>query len=142
MTSPKYLNNSNVYELLGFDFILDNNMDLFFIEANPSPLLTGTTKHMIYYETVKDSFEVMYAYYRSRMARFLDLINRMKASAAKEGGLVDLGFWRNEYQKAAKNRLEPEFKISKKNSFTLIMDENLKGADAYFGTFDEECINN
>jgi len=139
MTSAKYLNNSNVYELLGFDFILDNNMDLFFIEANPSPLLTGTTKHMIYYETVKDCFEIMYAYYRGRMARFLKLINKMKEASAAEGS-VDLTYWQGEYQKAAKNRLEPEYKISKKNSFQLIMDENLPGAKAYFGLFNEECL--
>ena len=138
-SSHTFLNHSNLYELHGMDFILDDNMKLWFIESNPSPLLTGTTKHRIYYQTVLDSFDIMYAYYKSRMKRVLLLINKMK-QAVRNNNPGNIKDWQEEYQKAMTNRLEPEFQLKKTNSFKLIMDENLPGAKAYFGLISEECV--
>lgn len=140
MTSGPYLKISNIYELLGLDFILDDDMNLWFIESNPSPLLTGTTKHRVYYSVVKDLFEIQYAYYRSRMMRMLDLIRRMQEEEKK--GEVDYDKWREEYRKASINKLEPQYKISKTNSYKLIMDENLPKEKAYFGLISKDCTIN
>jgi len=139
MTSGKFLKQSNIYELLGLDFILDNDMNLWFIEANPSPLLTGTTIHRMYHQVVKDLFEIQSAYYRSRMTRVLDVVSRMKNEVTTKN-TVDSEKWKKAYEKANMNKLEPAYKISKKNSFVKIMDENLSGEKAYFGHISKECL--
>ena len=76
------------------DFILDDNMKLWFIESNPSPLLTGTTKHMVYEETIRDAFDIMYSYYKSRMSRFLEVVKKMKKDPAAKG--KNLKKWQKE----------------------------------------------
>jgi len=138
MTSHSFLKHSNLYELHGLDFILDNDMKLWFIESNPSPLLTGTTKHMIYHETIRDAMDIMYAYYRSRMARFVKLIKNMEQDP--KALTTNLPKWKAEFELAAKNRLEPEHQVSKNNTYTLIMDEGLEGEKKYMGLIEKECV--
>lgn len=53
---------------------------------------------------------------------------------------IDYSKWKSEYQSIIKNYLEPEYQISKNNTFDLIMDENLHGKDAYFGLIDDHCV--
>ena len=119
--------------------MLDDNLELWFIESNPSPLLTGTQKYMFFYQVVKDHFEIQFAYYRSRMQRTVDVIERMQMEQ-RVGGAVDYKKWRKEYRKAIQNRIEPEYQISEKNGFKLVLDENLVGPDAYMGYLPKECL--
>ncbi len=135
--SERFLKHSNLYELHGMDFILDDNMKLWFIESNPNPLLTGTTKHMIYYETLRDAFNIMYSYYKSRMTRFLDVVKRMKNDP--EAKSQNLAKWQEEFKQASKNKLEPQFKIPKSNTFKLILDESLPEKKAYMGYIPNGC---
>ena len=123
----------------GVDFMLDDQMKLWFIESNPSPLLTGTTKSYIYYDVLTSMFEIQFKYYRSRMKRVMKVISQIQKEASEKQD-VDYAKWRKVYQEAVKNRLEPEYQVSKSNTYTLIMDDNLKGADAYFGQLDKQCI--
>lgn len=48
--------------------------------------------------------------------------------------------WRADFQKANMNRLEQQYQIPKSNTYRLILDENLDGADAYFGLLQPECV--
>ena len=133
---------SNVYALHGVDFMLDDNMKLWFIESNPTPQFGGSTKskNKIYRDLLWSAFEVEYMYYQSRMKRVLGLINRI-TSETDEGKAVNYQKWRTEYKEATKNRLEPEYQLSSNNTFQIVMDENIKGPGAYFGNIDEGCIN-
>ncbi len=54
-----------------------------------------------------------------------------------KAGLVSL---QDEFARINTNYLEPEYQISKTNSWTLIMDENIKGKGAYMGILADECI--
>ena len=139
MSADSLLKQSNVYSLQGADFMLDEDMNLWFIESNPSPLFTGTSKWKLFYSVVLDHFEVQFAYMKSRMKRALNVIKQMQQEVVK-GGMVDYEQWKKEYQIAIKNKLEPEFQISTNNTWKIIMDENLKGEKAYFGLIPEECL--
>lgn len=140
MSAHAFWNQSNVYEMFGLDFMLDDELNLWFIECNSSPQLIGTndqkTKFLV--KMLEDLFEIQYGLYRSRMQRILKLINRISRESA-DNGAVDYSQWRNEYAEAARNRFEDEYKISKDNSFKLIMDMNRKGKAAFFGHLDDEC---
>jgi len=138
-TKHGFWKQSNVYGFQGVDFLLDDKMQLWFIESNPSPLLTGTTKYMVYRSVLMSHFEIQYAYFRSRMKRTLAVIQKMQQDI-QGNQQFDLEKWRKEYQYAVKNRFEPEYKISNNNNFTLIVDENQIGSKAYFGYISKECL--
>ena len=42
MSKDLYLKESNVFELFGLDFMLDDDLNLWFIECNASPVFQGT----------------------------------------------------------------------------------------------------
>jgi len=56
-------------------------------------------------------------------------------------GYIEVEIYRDRFKKISTNRLEPEYAhMTKGTNYTLIIDENRKGADAYFGIVDEECL--
>jgi len=140
MTGHAFWNQSNVYELYGLDFMLDDELNLWFIECNSSPQLIGTNDHKTKFlvQMLEDLFEIQYGLYRSRMQRILSVLKRMSKESA-ETGAVDYAIWRDEYAKAAVNRFEPEYEPSKDNSFKLIMDMSLEGPNAFFGHLSKTC---
>jgi len=131
---------SNVYQLFGLDFMLDENLKLWFIEGNPNPQLGQNTQKAANIINVmfKDLFEVQYAYYKSRMQRLKKVIESVQKEYT-ENGHVDYREWSSKYSHAMKNRLEKEYAIGKKNTWSIVMDENLPGASAYFGSVPEGC---
>ena len=141
MSQDSLLKHSNVYELYGVDFMLDDEMKLWYIESNSNPQLSGFTKdkNSLYLSVVMGTMDIQYAYYRSRMMRVMEIVKRLQEDmgAKKE---VDCEKYRNEYQKAIRNRLEPRYKISSKNMFVPLIDENIAGEGAYFGNIDPECL--
>jgi hypothetical protein len=141
MGKDDFWKQSNVYQLFGLDFMLDDNLNLWYIEGNPNPQLHQNTPKMsqMMNTMLKDMFEIQYSYYRSRMSRLMEVIARMQMEAAKKK-YTDYEKWQAEYQEAAKNTLEPEYQISKDNTFKLIMDENLSGSKAYFGHISSKCV--
>jgi len=138
MTSQYFWKQSNVYELYGLDFMLDDKMQLWYIECNPHPLIEGV-KPVIINRMLNDMFEIQLALYRSRMQRVLKVIEYMMDSHDADGE-VDYYFWREEYQEAVRNRIDPQYQISKDNTWIPIINENLEGADKYFGLLREECV--
>ena len=132
---------SGVFEMFGLDFILDDDLNLWFIECNASPQLIGTNEEKTIFLTtmLRDLFEIQYAYFRSRMKRVFNVLYQMnKELEAKKD--IDYEAWKKEYDRVNRNYLEPEYQISPKNGFVLIMDKNLNGSDAYFGHLPPECV--
>jgi len=141
MSEHAFLKESNVFEMFGLDFMLDDQLNLWFIECNSSPQLIGTNEYKTKFlvKMLTDMFEIQYAYYRSRMKRLYNMFKLMNTEL-EQFDEVDYDKWKGEYKQVVKNRLEPEFQISPENSWTLIIDKNLKGEAAYFGHLDAECI--
>ena len=78
---------SNVFEMYGVDFMIDENLNVWFIEANLSPqmIATNTFKRNLLYNMIKDLIEIQFAYYRSRMKRLYSLLNAMGEEKAIKG---------------------------------------------------------
>ena len=126
-----------MYELYGLDFMLDEDMQLWFIECNPNPLLDGVKPELIT-RMLMDLYEIQFAYYRSRMTRVLDVIKKMQKEMVTKKN-VDYEKWRKQYQVAVQNKIEPAYKISKANTWEVIMDESQPISKAYFGHIPAEC---
>ena len=106
MAKSSLWNGSNVYQLFGLDFMLDDQLKLWFIEGNPNPQLAQSTQKAadIVNVMLKDLFEVQYAYYRSRMQRVKKVIEALR-SEYKEKRYVDYKEWSATYSTATKNRI-------------------------------------
>jgi len=141
MTKGNFWKKANVYELFEMEFILDNNLQLWFIESNPTPTFSGHQPKMIE-KMLSDLFELQYAFYRSRMARVMDLMRKIQSSANQKDDKKMLQEWKAQYKNASFNRLEPQFitMISKMNQWKVITTERLKGAKAYLGLLPEKCL--
>jgi len=107
--------------------MLDDNMNLWFLESNASPLLSGLQKYGIFKSVVQGAIEISYGLYKSRMKRVLDIIRKM------EGQRVNYNKWRKEYQYAVKIGL-------KRNNWQLILDKNRLGTGAYMTYLPLECL--
>lgn len=141
MSKHAYWKHSSVYEMFGLDFILDDNLQLWFIEANGSPQLIGTNprKDKLMRATLTDLFEIEYAYLRSKLKRIFAVVHDYMKNLAS-GEPFDLEAMKVEFATANKNFLEPGVKISANNSWHKILDENLPGKSAYMGYLEDECI--
>lgn len=142
MSEHAYLKKSNVFELFGLDFILDENLNLWFIECNASPVYQGTSveKEIFQKTMLKDMFEIQFAYLRSRYQRIRKWGKKANEAKKKNDTIVNDGL-REEFKVINRNKLEPEFKIKNNNTFTKIIDltENDK-KKAYNNMFDEDCF--
>jgi len=139
MSKQYFLKQSNVYELYGLDFMLDENLHLWYIETNSSPLLSGVKPELIQ-KMLVDLLEIQFSLYRGRMKRVIALINRMEEEI-KNDGIVDQEKWRQEYQQAVKNRIDSELEISEDNGFVLIFDETRPQDQVYLNNLPSECYN-
>ena len=148
MSQNDYLQSSMVYELFGVDFILDTDLNLWYLECNSSPVLKGTSeeKDKFLSKMIADQFDVIMAYIRSRMMRVIDYVNRLTIEQVEENKFLDgvyipsLESKVKEFELITRNYLEPEFSLSKNNGFEIIIDENLIGAKRYNNLLDISCI--
>jgi hypothetical protein len=139
----KYLfKSSNVFEMFGLDFLLDEDLNLWFIECNASPQLVGTNPYKTEFlvKMLKDVFEIEYAYLRSRWTRIQRFMKKYYDHVLKEGTITDVLPWKEELQVAIKNKIEPEFEIKGNLTWEKIIDKNLPGAEAYLGNIEDDCI--
>ena len=141
MSENTFLKQSNVFELFGLDFMLDNDLNLWFIEANSSPQLIGTSyyKFEFFRKTLMDMFEIQFKLFRSRMKRVFKVILKLN-ERLEENENTDLTDLQEDFKSGMTNRIDLEYQISEGNSFVPIIDKNYKGADAYFGLLQDECV--
>jgi len=88
---------------------------------------------------LNDLVDIQFSYYRSRMKRVFNLLNIIVSESSNPEN-IDYAPYKDAFKMAMRNRLEPEYKLKEDNSFVLIMDKNLEGADAYFGFIKPECV--
>jgi len=148
MASHTFLKASQAYEFYGVDFMLDENLTLWFIEANSGPALDGYSAPMEKFivKMLKDHFEIVKNMLRSRMKRVVLLVNKIIKNEEvvqvdeENVELNNLEKWREAFKEVSANRFEPEFQLSADNGYSLIYDENLEGSARYMGLFSEECL--
>jgi len=148
MSKDKFWRKSSVNELYGVDFMMDDNLNLWFIEANSGPLIEGWDKRTkkFFNKLLKDTFEISVGLLRSRSKRIIDYINELTSDPTlleftNEGlRLKDLEDRQEEFRKLTKNYFEPEFEPSPENGFQPVVDENMKGPERYFGLIEGKCL--
>jgi hypothetical protein len=134
---------SGSFEMFGLDFLLDEDLNLWFIECNASPQLIGTNEYKKNFliTMLTDMFEIQYAYLRSRWRRIQTFVEKFQKQISDEGNAsIDIKAWKKEFDYINKNRLEPEFTINENNTWQKILDKNIPGKDAYMGFLQEDCI--
>lgn len=141
MSRSAFMKHPGVFELFGLDFLLDESLNLWFIECNASPQLVGTNEYKTVFLTtlLKDMFEIQFAYLRSRWTRIHKLM-RTYHDTVLTNHTVDLTQWKDKFNQINTNYLEPEYKIKETNTWQLILDENIGGKAAYLGHLRDECI--
>ena len=149
MAGDDFLKISSVYELHGLDFILDEDLNLWFIETNPGPAIEEATPHSreLFKKMFLSQYEIVIGLLRSRMKRVNQYVNniikRKEADWDEDGKIVvikDLKEKLKEFEEITRNYFEPEFGPSKENSFEKIIDENEGGIKRYTGLIAEECL--
>jgi tubulin polyglutamylase TTLL1 len=148
MTQQGFVRRSGVAGLFGVDFILDENLKLWFLEANPSPSLAAPTpeREKILLKMLIDYFEVTYSYLRSRLKRVINYVNRVANELPEENILHDSVIIKDFYKKKTeynfvnRNQLEKPFSFPKTNGFQLVLDENLNGTARYSEFIPRECL--
>jgi len=140
MSQNGFFKISSLFELYGLDFVMDENLDLWFIEANAMPLFNGFNEGSteLFNKMLMDTFEIITGLLKSRTKRIINYINELTTIS---GNRIDnIERKRNEFRSLTQNFFEPEFRPSKNNSFYPIVDENKYGTDRYFGLLEEKCL--
>jgi len=143
MAGSNFWKKSSVSELFGVDFMMDDNLNLWFIEANSGPLIEGWDKktRKFFDKLLGDAMEISVGLLQSRTKRIINYINELIAekdilSYTNEGlELKDLEERLKEFKKISKNYFEPEFEPSPDNEFQPVVDENEKGTKKIYGTY-------
>jgi hypothetical protein len=142
-----FVKRSSMMELFGVDFMLDDDLNLWFLECNSSPVLKGTSeeKEKFLNKMLSDMMEIIIGYLRSRSKRMIQYINDLSESLDGDYGLAvqnipNLEAKRKRFKEVTMNYFEPEFDISKENGFYKIIDENLEGVERYAGLVDKSCL--
>lgn len=148
MTKHVYSKRPNVWELFGVDFMLDQDLNLWFIECNTGPVLKATNreKGQIMKTMLKDMFEIVNAQLRSRLKRVIGFVNdltregALKLSNSGTVELPNLAQKRERFRELLVNKVEKEFAVSPNNSWMKIVDESLAGPGRYNGMFSSDCF--
>ena len=147
-TSKYFLKRSSIYELFGVDFMLDENLNLWFLECNSSPVFKGTSdeKEVFLLKMLADHFEIVHGLLKSRLKRIIKFINKIIREDliinpdSIEAQIMDFDGKQKEFKEISKNYFEPEFEPSPDNGFSLIIDENRDGVERYARLLPEECL--
>ncbi len=148
MSQESFMKISSVYHLFGFDFMLDANLNLWFIEANASPALEGFSAEMkaLVKSMLTDHFEIVYGLMKSRMKRVILFVNSIVSNGEftkfSESEILIHGLIqkREHFQKITQNYFEHEFVPRPENKFQPVINENLEGEKIYYGLIKKECF--
>jgi len=137
MAERHYAKQSSLSELYGIDLMLDDNLDVWFIELNTMPLIKGWNDVTVRFfnNLLKDYFEIEHALLKSRMKRVIKYINSLTRRSGRwvvdvEGiEIPDLEDVREGFEKVTMNYFDDEYQVSAGNGFQLIVDHNYEMGD-------------
>jgi len=148
-TKKKLLRASTVSELYGIDLMMDEDLNLWFIEANAIPLTMGWTNDTtkFFNKMLRDQLDITMSLVKSRVKRVVTYVNnltRAKKEWSMKGGefkIKQLKAKRREFGQVVKNAFDPEFPPSSENGFQKIIDENLEDLERYSNLLNPaDCI--
>ena len=146
LSQDAYSKKSSFFELYGLDFVMDDNLQLWFIEANTMPLIDGFTPESVELmnRMLEDMFEIIFSLLRSRTKRIVNYINELIATKGENTDLElqepELSLRRKEFAEISKNKFDSEFEVGATNTFFKIIDENEIGTARYADLMTEDCL--
>jgi len=148
MSQNNFAKSSLVYGLFGIDFMLDDDLNLWFIEANAKPGLTAKLhkKRLLIKKAFSDHFEIVFNLLKSRLKRVIMFVNKIvqedQAIKLMNGQVFinNIEEKRREFELITRNYFEPEYEVSAENMFVKIIDENYQGEERYSGFLKKECF--
>lgn len=147
MSEHAFLKKSNVFEMFGLDFILDDELNLWFIECNASPVFQGTSVEKEIFQTrmLRDMFNIEYSYLRSRVKRLKNWSKKYHENRIAGNSSINDEEFRKEFRDINRNRLDYGYADSKElknNTFTKIIDMSLgsNSKDAFNNMFENDCF--
>jgi len=128
--------------------MLDDQLNLWFIEANALPGLSEKSPILTNFEgkMLRDEFDIVFRLLRSRMKRVFYYVNTLivRGEATRIGEdkveIQDLQAHITEFRQISQNRFEPEFEPLPDNGFVKIIDENYSGTKMYNDILSNECL--
>jgi len=147
-SQKNFLQRSTVFELYGVDFMLDDQLNLWFIEANAMPGLSKKNELLSNFEgtMLRDEFDIIFRLLRSRMKRIFNYVTKIisRGEAVRVGDdkveIKDLQAKIEEFKQVSRNHFEPEYEPLADSTFIKIVDENYSGTQRYSGLLSEECL--
>jgi hypothetical protein len=142
MVHPHLYKSSNLYEMFGVDFVIDEDFNLFVIEVNASPMIIGTSreKTKLMKKMFKDLVDIERALVKSRTKRVLNFLGENKAGLKSKDSdkILEL---RGQFDRLHKNYLESEYEGELKGiGWTKVLDESKEdGRERFNGLIDEQC---
>jgi len=147
--SGNFARASSLYELFAFDFIMDEEMNLWFLDAKHKDLFTGRIEGNngeAIVRMLEDHLEIVVGLMRSRVKRVVNYVNRLirddLVSENPEGRLklVNETQRKLEFQEITKNYFDSDYLPKKTNGFKKIMDENYYSFQRYNLIIERECL--
>lgn len=148
MSQKNFLKRSSLFELYGMDFMLDDNLNLWFIEANALPGLSEKSPTFTQFEgqMLRDEYEIIFKLLRSRMKRVFYFVNELiKQGGAKRVSdntveIANLTESIEAFKRISQNYFDAEYQLSAENTFHKIIDENYSGTQRYSELISEDCL--
>ena len=141
MSEDSFYKSSDVFELFGVDFVIDESFKLHVVEVNASPMIIGTAsnKTTLLTNMMKGLFDIQYAYQFSRTKRALSFLKEKGDEIKTTSNLKP---FIKEFDDLYRNYLEPEYKgmIKENNPWELVYNANLEGKEKYQNLVDDDCV--
>jgi len=135
---------SSLYELFEVEFMMDENLNVWFIEADGFPeFQTTNRKESRFLENMlTDHFEIMNGLLRSRVKRIIQYVNMIIKNEEYDENIVvkDVHQKREEFLDITMNKFEPEFEPRSENKFSKIVDENFDDDAMYNNYLPHDCF--
>jgi len=140
---------SSIYELFALDFMMDEEFNLWFLDAEHGDLFTGKTDNGNGEATMRmleDHLEIVIGLMRSRVRRVVNYVNRLirdNKVEAKSRGRIKFDNEEQrllEFQEMSKNYFELDYEPKRTNGFTKIMDGNHYSFQRFNLIMERECL--
>ena len=146
-SASAFMEDSSLFGLFSVDFLLDEELNLWFIEADTTPQMRGFSQKMEaqFIKMLQDQFEIVIGLLRSRTKRIINHVNKLIDNGIitdKQGkiSMQDIEWRRVVFGEITKNYFEKEFEPSFENGFEKMIDENLDGVEVYQGLLSSQCL--
>jgi len=141
MAADGFLKDSTLYELYGVDYMLDTDLNLWFIEANSGPAFDGYSKPMAKFiiKMLQDHFKVVHGLLKSRISRIIGYVNGLTEAglvgkeASGDVKIDNLERRRKEFSILARNYFEKDYEPGVDNGFSKFLDDNLPNSRTAYG---------